>query len=801
MRALTTSERSEQPRRRIRELLETDEEKAPAAVEQTVRFLTERGVWHVLSRNRPALGCRDAAHKRLRLGHVGIPLWDEMKSFFGRVEGDDGVLRYVMAHCRADRRLDLARLAAAVGASTSPERLAHDDLALFGLAYGLINPFETWQPYALDGRVLHAPVLQVFDADLLEPLGSPGTVMTNAGDLTWAVELRPGELFAALDQDTPEAPSPGVLRAQITAPDPGCPPRPPHLTGRRSIAILTGNAPESGIAVWQKVNDFVRELLGKENTGDSSMPPVRVISLPELGMTMELNGRAEDVWAKLAPAIAELCATDTAILAIACNTTQYFVERIRALTDPAGVEFVCLPEVVAAWLQAQQVRDVALVGIPYVADLAAGWSAYAEPLREFHVEELDERTFAQLIELAYRVKEEGATEGGLNKLRSILNHGVQSSHVVLALTELSMLLARQRRTGRSGKTMVDPLSLYAECLARRWLGLRFPAPPAGWSAQLTGLTHHGRRVAKGDSGRPHNEDAVLLARRVISLPSPAESRTAPVPHQEVSALGSGGTRCEPVAVAVADGLGGHVAGEKASRFVLTRIRDAAGRMRDPDAVTAVLRELSDALHEEAVRAGDPVNLSRGATVGGLALLPAGFGDGDLEAVWFSVGDCVLLRITSSDRDGASIDVLCDPAATPDGHPNRVLGLPPFSVACDTMHIAGDTVFLCCTDGFPTSFGIEPHDRHLAAKLAEHPALRPLWMNMVRGPGDPEADRAAVGELLAAARDAWPLEQEKTLVPDNLSLAMVRVMRDPATTGDTRETDEGERADQRTTEPR
>ncbi len=73
-----------------------------------------------------------------------------------------------------------------------------------------------------------------------------------------------------------------------------------------------------------------------------------------------------------------------------------------------------------------------------------------------------------------RVKKEGATEAGLNRLRDILSTEVDSTYVVLALTELSLLLAHQRRKSRSGKVLVDPLELYAEALACRFLSLPFP---------------------------------------------------------------------------------------------------------------------------------------------------------------------------------------------------------------------------------------------------------------------------------------------------------------------------------------
>lgn len=755
------------------ELLRMDERRLPDAVAKTMQFLVERGIWFRLSRNSEAGSCRDAARKRSRLGHTGIPLRDEMKSLFGKAAGDGQRLpRFVMAHCRGDCELDLEALAAAIDAQ-SVERLPPAELTNFGLAYGLVNPFEQCQPYALDGRLIQAPILQVFDSDLLTPLGTPGTVMTNAGDLTWGVELYAEELFEGLLRQRGEKLA--ALSAGIAAPPPIAAARPPHLHGRRSIAIITGNAPESGIALWAAINEDVRSLLGSENAGDASMPPMRIVSLPELGMTMELDLRTDAVWSTLERNIRELCATDVALLAIACNTTQYFADRVRAICEPAGITYVSLPEVVAAWLAHRKVREVAIVGIPYVSDFAAGWSAYAAPLHEFDVEQLGGDTFRRLIELAYRVKEEGATPSGLNQLRAILNQGVRSSHVVLALTELSALLALQRRQSRSGKAIVDPVTLYAEAIARRWLGFTFPPPSGEWLVQMTGFSHHGGRASTENPGCGRNEDALLLGDRIIAMGMTSPMEAPPFVHQEIRELRVD-QRDGPVVVAVADGVGSNAAPAQASRFILTRLRDASGSLHDPDHLAAVLEDAAGALALEASRAGDPDGALRGATAAGLTLTLAEASDANLAAAWFSVGDCLLLIV---DQDGSEprLRLLCRPAVGPDGHPQRALGANAVGLP-DTGFVAvrSTAVILCCTDGFALSFGAPSNARRIAEMLSSDQSLAPIWRRIVASPGDPDADRQIVADLFAAARSAWSKSRGRSLVPDNLSLALVRIER-------------------------
>ncbi len=446
------------------QLLGPNEPCVPSAVLHTSRFLTERGVWFQLARNHAAYSCRDAVHKRWRLGYQGIDLWDELKSFLGRFVNAAGREQYVVAHCRADRRLDFSRLQEAVHSRMLPERLGEEELERIGLAYGLINPFDTWRAFTIDGPLFTTPILHIFDRELLQPVGLPGTMMTNAGDLTWAVEFDVHALIRNLDHG---------LVADIAEPDPEQPGRPQYVEEAGPIGILTGNAPESGMALWQRINNHTRSLLGTRCLGDVSMPPVLVNSLPALGLTMELEQRHEAVWRHLRIAVTDLCRQGIRFLAIACHTTHYFSPKIREICQEYGVEFVSIAEVLAAWLRATGVKRVALVGIGFVADLGP-WSAYREVLADFETEELSARAKQRLHELAYQVKQEGVSEAGLNHLRDVLRQEVMSGYVVLALTELSLLLAKQRRKSRSGKVLIDPLDVYGEALARHYLGLPIP---------------------------------------------------------------------------------------------------------------------------------------------------------------------------------------------------------------------------------------------------------------------------------------------------------------------------------------
>ena len=82
----------------------------------------------------------------------------------------------------------------ALGGSGNVERLSNADSAeedAEGL-YGLIEPFT------LAGRFRGEPVIQIFDRGVLDFRDLPNTMMTNAGERTWAVEFRPRDVIEAL---------------------------------------------------------------------------------------------------------------------------------------------------------------------------------------------------------------------------------------------------------------------------------------------------------------------------------------------------------------------------------------------------------------------------------------------------------------------------------------------------------------------------------------------------------------------------------------------------------------------------
>ena len=77
----------------------------PETVKALEVFFNKKKLWHHLTQNPKAESCADAANKRSRLGHQGIPIFDELKSNFGTFINKDGQISYAMLHCRGNQKL------------------------------------------------------------------------------------------------------------------------------------------------------------------------------------------------------------------------------------------------------------------------------------------------------------------------------------------------------------------------------------------------------------------------------------------------------------------------------------------------------------------------------------------------------------------------------------------------------------------------------------------------------------------------------------------------------------------------
>ena len=429
-----------------RTLLKNDETDLPSGVEETVRFFIERDSWFRLSRNPKVLSCRDAARRRYRLGYRGISLADELRSYLAQTRDSAGKMVYVLLHCRGDASVDFNTTAqVSVLRGLTLERADVREFDEDEIGYGLINPFVAPTILGTKGQVI-----QVFDPSVLDSSGETMTMMTNAGDTTWAVEFDPGELL------NEHAPRLGTVENIVS----GTYRR--HAEESRVIGILTGNAPESGALLWKKVNDGVRRRRGETFRGDISYPRVLVHSLPQMGWSMDLDSRADRLLPLITAEIDQMASNEASVITLACNTTQYFEPELVAHLSGRGATFVGLADPVKSWLAAHRDKTIFIVGIEHVTS-TAGWSAFPFFHALPNVKLPDARQSAVIEKVAYDVKRNGINQRTYQKFRSVVRDA-HADIVLLLLTEFSMTFDRFPREILGNTRVVDALDLLAEKL-------------------------------------------------------------------------------------------------------------------------------------------------------------------------------------------------------------------------------------------------------------------------------------------------------------------------------------------------
>lgn len=437
-----------------------------------------------------ALSCRHAARFRDRLGsggNGGIPLWAELYSLLGfAVDDESGVKVPFAAHARANTEFVNGRILEALGMKPGVARIqrvldeSEDASVQDQPCYGRVNPFSVDLVFQ---RTFQKPidlrdVVQLFDQSLLLDGGRPDTVMSNLWDRRLAFEIQPDALISAVMALCPRS-----RVAQITEPSSiwlgveGNPKKdywlafPPPFGPK--IGILTGNAPESGLQLWEDLLEVLRARY--EHLPDVLMPEVYVHSLPHMGLSMDLEEREDQVWHAMESAITRLLDVGCRIITLACNTTIYFEPRIVILCEKYGARFVsiaeaCIPAIRAAFEKASGANTVGLIGIGPVIDMTGPYSGYK---RHLDAERISV-TPCNGEELAFKAKNAGANDVLVTYFRRLVNEKLSAARViVLALTEVSMLyrrhIAKAKKGYKADRVFIDPLLELAKYLARMYV--------------------------------------------------------------------------------------------------------------------------------------------------------------------------------------------------------------------------------------------------------------------------------------------------------------------------------------------
>jgi PPM family protein phosphatase len=149
---------------------------------------------------------------------------------------------------------------------------------------------------------------------------------------------------------------------------------------------------------------------------------------------------------------------------------------------------------------------------------------------------------------------------------------------------------------------------------------------AALSIEVTAFTHQWRV-------RDGNEDSITVAGWVsdVAMSGLRRSRHALI---------------EPMLCAVADGMGGHTAGEIASRYAIKRLAAQPFTGADAGAVADVLATINAELYQTMT--ADRSLRGMGTTVAGLLLAPG-------RVLWFNVGDSRVYRYRDDALEQLSVD--------------------------------------------------------------------------------------------------------------------------------------------------
>lgn len=243
---------------------------------------------------------------------------------------------------------------------------------------------------------------------------------------------------------------------------------------------------------------------------------------------------------------------------------------------------------------------------------------------------------------------------------------------------------------------------------------------------VTALSHDGLM-------RDHNEDSLVVGSWTLCA-----ATTTPTPTPQTLNFPIG----EPVVAAVADGLGGHPAGEYASSFAVRYLAWAGPRLTDEAAVRAALVDCNLDVYAEAERHRERVGM--GTTIAGVVVTGA-------DVIVFNVGDSRVYRVESTGLMLLSTDDSESPGIFGRRSPvlTQCLGgsLTAESIKphVHTHPLAARTRYLICSDGLTDAVD---DDDAIAAVLRDH-----------------EGAKAAV-TLWRAAMEAG--------APDNVTLALVEI---------------------------
>ncbi len=227
---------------------------------------------------------------------------------------------------------------------------------------------------------------------------------------------------------------------------------------KKKVGIITGSGPEAGIDLWQKVLYENKQFLKDEYQGDLDALDITILSIPQLGHSMELEKNYDMVWKTLKKAVEDICQR-VDYFVIACNTLNVYENKIEELGYKD--KFLSTLDVVKAYIKEENLEDIAIIGAFPVIEMKE-FSVFKSLNETFNVEV--PKKFEKVQNLIYSVKKLGGDNHQvINDFRYIVD-SLSSKNVFLACTELPLIKLIYKN-----KNLID----VSQLLARKLVKLAF----------------------------------------------------------------------------------------------------------------------------------------------------------------------------------------------------------------------------------------------------------------------------------------------------------------------------------------
>lgn len=232
-----------------------------------------------------------------------------------------------------------------------------------------------------------------------------------------------------------------------------------RLQNKGKIGIIAGSGPEAGIDLWRKILDASRRLRGANFNGDLDAPNVSIFSIPELGLSMNLEKNENLVWAYLESNIRQL-AQRVDVMCVACHTLHYFDDKIISLGLPS--KYVSIVDSVTDYIRKNGISKLAILGTCSVMELGR-WSPYKTLQSHVKIERPD---CQRVNELVLRIKKLGSEDASVRPDLEAILADLESETILLACTELSLVQVQIPK-----KSLIDSTLLLANDVVRLSLSM------------------------------------------------------------------------------------------------------------------------------------------------------------------------------------------------------------------------------------------------------------------------------------------------------------------------------------------